>query len=155
VAHGVTSRFILEALEKNGVGHLWSIDRQPLERGLYSQIGIAVGNRFSNRWSYIKGSSRRRLPALLSKLGTIDLFIHDSMHTERNVRFEVERAWKALRPGGAVVVDDIDLNRGFGSFRFGYSGYRSIVCEAEPIRPDLRRFNCKGLFGVIVKEPLR
>ena len=31
VAHGVTSRFILEALERNGLGHLWSIDRPPLK----------------------------------------------------------------------------------------------------------------------------
>ena len=31
VAHGLTSRFILEALERNGAGHLWSIDRPPLE----------------------------------------------------------------------------------------------------------------------------
>jgi hypothetical protein len=28
-----------------------------------------------------------------------------------------------------------------------------MVCEAEPIRPDLRRFNQKGLFGIILKEP--
>jgi hypothetical protein len=26
-----------------------------------------------------------------------------------------------------------------------------LVCEAEPIRPDLRRFNKKGLFGIILK----
>lgn len=29
VAHGVTSRFVLEALERNGSGHLWSIDLPP------------------------------------------------------------------------------------------------------------------------------
>jgi hypothetical protein len=27
------------------------------------------------------------------------------------------------------------------------------LCEAEPLRPDLRRFNKKGLFGIILKEP--
>ena len=32
VAHGVTSRFILEALERNGRGFLWSIDLPPLEK---------------------------------------------------------------------------------------------------------------------------
>src|SRR5579859_6237178 len=31
VAHGVTSRFILEALERNRSGHLWSIDLPPIE----------------------------------------------------------------------------------------------------------------------------
>jgi hypothetical protein len=28
-----------------------------------------------------------------------------------------------------------------------------LVCEAEPLHPDLRRFNKKGLFGIILKEP--
>jgi|HubBroStandDraft_6_1064221.scaffolds.fasta_scaffold02025_10 hypothetical protein len=152
VAHGVTSRFILEALQKNGHGHLWSIDVPPLERFLREQVGAAVGGRFPDRWSYIKGSSRQRLPSLLSALGQIDLFIHDSLHSERNVRFELDRAWVALRPGGAIVADDIDANWGFKSFTESFSGYHSTIGDAEPLRPDLRRFNHKGLFGVILKH---
>jgi methyltransferase family protein len=153
VAHGVTSRFILEALERNGGdGHLWSIDRPPIEREWKQQIGIAVGGAFRNRWSYILGSSRRRLPALLGRLGQIDLFIHDSLHSERNVRFELERAWAVLRPGGAVVVDDIDVNRGFHTFIQSFTDHFSLVCDAEPLRPDLRRSNEKGMFGIAVKS---
>jgi len=57
-----------------------------------------------------------------------------------------------LRPGGAIVVDDVDANWGFKSFTQTYSGYQSTICEAEPLRPDLRRFNQKGLFGIIVKQ---
>jgi hypothetical protein len=155
VAHGLTSRFILEALEKNGDGHLWSIYRPPImERELKAQIGIAVDGRFEHRWSYILGSSRRRLPSVLCQLDEIDLFVHDSLHSERNVRFEMDRAWAALRPGGAIVVDDIDANRGFDSFTNSFSGCDSMVCEAEPLRPDLRRFNKKGLFGIVLKEPV-
>lgn len=153
VGHGVTSRFILEALERNGAGHLWSIDLPPnavLER----EVGVAVAGRFLDRWTYIKGSSRRRLPALLSKLDQIDLFVHDSLHSERTVRFELDRAWAILRPGGALVIDDIDTNWGFWSFTQAFSGYKSLICEAEPLHPDLRRFNKKGLFGIILKEPV-
>jgi hypothetical protein len=58
-----------------------------------------------------------------------------------------------LRSGGAIVVDDIDTNRGFRSFIQSFSGHQSIICEAEPLHPDLRRFNKKGLFGIILKEP--
>lgn len=152
VAHGVTSRCILEALEKGGDGHLWSIDLPPLERDWRKQVGVAVGDRFADRWSYIKGSSRRRLPELLSRLGQIDLFIHDSLHSERNVRFELDRAWAALRPNGALVVDDVDANWGFRSFTQTFSGHQSMICEAEPLHPDLRRFNKKGLFGIILKQ---
>jgi len=152
VAHGVTSRFILEALAKNGRGHLWSIDLPPIERDWRKQVGVAVGDRYADRWTYIKGSSRRRLPGLLSQLGQIDLFIHDSLHSERNVRFELDRAWAALKPGGAIVVDDVAANWGFRSFTQTFSGHESIICEAEPLHPDLRRFNKKGLFGIILKK---
>jgi Methyltransferase domain len=155
VAHGLSSRFILEALERNGDGHLWSIDRPPMEPEWAAQIGIAVDGRFQHRWSYILGSSRRRLPSLLRQLGEIDLFVHDSLHSERNVRFEMDRAWAALRPGGAIVVDDIDVNRGFYTFTQSFSGCDSIACEAEPLRPDLRRFNKKGMFGIVLKENTR
>jgi hypothetical protein len=153
VAHGVTSRFILEALNRNGDGHLWSIDLPPFERVWRKQVGAAVGDRYSDQWSYIKGSSRRRLPDLLSRLVQIDLFIHDSLHSERNVRFELDRAWAALTANGALVVDDVDANWGFRSFTQTFSGHLSLICEAEPIRPDLRRFNKKGLFGIILKRP--
>jgi Methyltransferase domain len=154
VAHGVTSRFILEALEKNGSGHLSSIDLPPMERVWREQVGLAVSESHAGRWTYIKGPSRLRLPKLLSQLGQIDLFIHDSLHSERNVRFELDRAWANLRPGGAIVVDDVDANWGFRSFTKTFSGHQSVICEAEPLHPDLRRFNQKGLFGIIFKEPL-
>jgi len=153
VAHGVTSRVILEALKRNGAGYLWSIDLPPIEKAWQKQVGAAVGDRYADQWSYIKGSSRRRLPGLLSRLGEIDLFIHDSLHSERNVRFELDRAWPALRPGGALVVDDVDANWGFRSFTQTFSDHQSMICEAEPLHPDLRRFNKKGLFGIILKEP--
>jgi hypothetical protein len=79
-------------------------------------------------------------------------FIHDSLHSERNVRFELERAWAVLRPNGALVVDDIDANWGFQFFIQTIPGHLSLICEAEPLHPDLRRFNKKGLFGIILKQ---
>lgn len=154
VAHGVTSRCILEALDKNGDGHLWSIDLPPVDRFWRKQVGAAVGNHCSDRWSYIKGSSRRRLPKLLSRLGEIDLFIHDSLHSERNVLFELDRAWTAISPNGALIVDDVDANWGFRSFTQALPKKQFMIGEAEPLRPDSRRFNYKGLFGVILKQPI-
>src|SRR5690242_17472894 len=154
VARGVTSRFVLEALERNGCGQLWSIDLPPLlEPHLHAQIGAAVGTRFADRWHYLRGSSRRRLRSLLSELGQIDIFIHDSAHTERNVRFEIDQVRPAIRPGGAIIVDDIDLNWSFHDFRESDRNFDSLVCEAQPVKPDLRRFNNKGLFGIAVTLP--
>jgi hypothetical protein len=42
VAHGVTSRFILEALYRNREGHFWSIDLPPIEKSWKSHVGIAA-----------------------------------------------------------------------------------------------------------------
>lgn len=153
VGHGITSRFILEALALNRAGHLHSIDLPPLDPAMRRRIGIAVEPRVAGRWSLIADSSRRALPVLLARLGHIDLFVHDSLHTERNVRFEIDHAWSSLRPGGAIVVDDIDSNGGFQSFTQSHTGYHALVCEAEPIRPDTRRFNQRGLFAILLKDP--
>jgi hypothetical protein len=64
----------------------------------------------------------------------------------------LERAWAALRPGGVLVVDDIDVNNGFSSFTRAHSGYRSLVCRAEPLQPDMSRWGGSGLFGIIHKD---
>jgi predicted O-methyltransferase YrrM len=153
VAHGVSSRFILEALALNGAGQLWSIDLPPVEHDWAEQIGIAVDERNAERWRLIRGSSRVRLPSLLAELGAIDMFIHDSLHSARNVRFELDCAWAALGPGGRIVVDDIDANDVFGAFVAAHRPALALVCEAEPVRPDPRRFNGKGLFGIMLKAP--
>jgi hypothetical protein len=114
---GVTSRTVLEAMERNGHGHLWSIDLPPpLAPALLRQTGIAVPGRLRAGWTYVRGSSRRRLPSLVTELEAIDVFIHDSMHTTRNLLFELETVWPAVRAGGLILVDDVNLNRGFEVF---------------------------------------
>jgi cephalosporin hydroxylase len=154
VAHGMTSRFILEALETIGAGKLWSIDLPPLNPITRQEVGVAVRQTGVpvDRWTYIEGTSRRRLPALLSRLGRIDLFIHDSLHSNRNVMFELECAWRYLSAGGVIVVDDIDANPAFDTFTKAHPEHPSFVCTAEPLSPDMRRFNQKGLFGIIRKQ---
>jgi hypothetical protein len=155
VARGFTSRMILEALERNGAGHLCSIDLpSPLRPELHDQIGAAVRDDLRHRWSYIKGSSRRRLPRLLAELGQIDVFIHDSVHTEYNTYFELEQAWTALRRGGVVMADDIDYSWGFHAFKQANPGHQFLVCHAEPLEPDPPRFDATGLFGIARKMKL-
>ena len=100
-----------------------------------------------------QGNQPAASTTVVSKLGQIDLFVHDSLHTERNVRFEMTQAWAILRPGSALIVDDIDANGGFRYFAQSHSEYQGLVCEAEPLHPDLRRFNNKGLFGIMLKQP--
>ena len=104
-----------------------------------------------HRWTYVRGTSRQRLPRLLARLGRVDLFVHDSRHTEENVRFELTQAWSMLGPGGVVVADDIDMNWGFHGFVNGIPAVQWLRCHAEPLRPDLKRFEARGLFGIAFK----
>jgi hypothetical protein len=154
VAHGMTSRFILEAMERNDAGRLWSIDLPPVNPVTRQEVGIAARQSGvkRERWRYIEGTSRRRLLPLVERLGQIDLFIHDSMHSFRNVMFELETVWDYLRPGGVIIVDDIDANAAFQTFSLRFREHTSLICTAEPLRPDMRRFNQKGLFGIICKR---
>jgi len=153
VAHGLTSRIILEGLERNGTGRLWSIDLPAVDSALHSQIGVAVPDRLRSRWTFLKGTSRDRFPPLLAELGEIDVFIHDSLHTGRNQRFELESAWPHTRPGGAVVIDDIDQSLAFRTFldRVSSQGWLAAkhvtggglwgvsVKSDDPARPTPRR----------------
>jgi Methyltransferase domain len=131
VARGVTTHVILAALERNGGGRLWSIDLPALDPVLHEQIGAAVPDELRGRWSYVAGTSRRELPGLLSELGEVDLFVHDSSHTERNVRLELQRVWSVLRPGGAVVADDIDRSAGFADFVQSAPEGEALVARAD------------------------
>jgi hypothetical protein len=152
VARGITTRFLLEALERNGTGHLWSIDLPPpLERELHRQIGIAVPASLRSRWTYVRGSSRRRLPVVLAGIAPVDLFIHDSNHTARNLLFELHHAWAALAPHGLAVADDVDVNCGFHAFLGEHAEHPALVCHAEPLRPDNIRQDGRGVFGVIAR----
>jgi hypothetical protein len=117
VARGLSTRVLLEALARNGNGHLWSIDLPPLlDDRLAEQTAAAVPERLYDRWTLLRGSSRRVLPGLVAELGQIDLFVHDSMHTARNLGFELEQVWPALAPRGAALIDDVETNTATGRF---------------------------------------
>lgn len=116
VARGVTSRLVLEALARNGLGRLYSIDLPAVDSKYHSQIAIAVPERLRHDWTILNGSSRRQLPRLLANLDTLDFFIHDSLHTGRNTGFEISQAWRIVKPGGALLIDDVYQSLAFHDF---------------------------------------
>jgi len=142
VARGVTSRVILEAFERTGTGHLWSIDLPAMDPSLHHEIGLTVPRVLRGRWTYVAGTSRRRLPTLLEEMGPIDLFVHDSSHTERNVRFELDHAWRAI-VRGAIVADDVNQSGAWAAFAAKLSTGTSYVAEAD---------DASAQFGIAVKD---
>ena len=116
VAHGVSSAFLLQALSVNGTGELWSIDLPPVAEGADDQVGCLVPADLRPRWHLLRGRTRRLLPELVAQLPAIDIFLHDSLHTYRNISLEFETVWPKLRAGGVLISDDVDLNRAFEEF---------------------------------------
>ncbi|MEB4210078.1 class I SAM-dependent methyltransferase [Mycobacterium sp. 94-17] len=130
VARGVSSAFMLDALDKNGAGHLWSIDL-PAIRGDREFTGSAVPDRLRNRWTYILSSSRRALPPLLSELGEIDVFLHDGLHTAETMTMEFHHVWPYLTKNGVLVCDDMQSNTAFIDFARRIDRRPLLMAEAE------------------------
>jgi len=130
VAHGISSRIVLEGLTHNDNGHLWSIDLpHPLNHKLHGQTGVAVTDSCRPRWTYLEGESQQRLPPLVAEAGKVELFIHDSLHTAKNTLFEMEQAASIMTPGGIMLVDDIRGHDGFATFARRHPEYTTLLCS--------------------------
>jgi predicted O-methyltransferase YrrM len=149
VAYGVSSAFILRALEVNGRGTLHSVDLPPLRREAGRLWGIAVPQRLRGRWRFHRGASARVLPRLLGETGTVDLFVHDSLHTLSNMRREFESVWPYLRTGGALLADDVERNRAFGELRLRDPALWRVVEDRE--MTPLHGRAAPVVFGVAIK----
>jgi predicted O-methyltransferase YrrM len=130
VCNGFSTAFVLLALQRNGTGELHSIDLPEVvgadyEPGTFwegkqgaaippgKEPGWMIPTALRERWHLTVGRSQEELPPLLERLGTIDLFVHDSEHSYECMDFEFRAAWPALRKGGALVADDWNWNDAF------------------------------------------
>lgn len=140
VANGVTSSFLLQALELNGAGELHSIDRPPPGTDP-SLVGRLVPAELRGRWTLHRGASKSVLPALVSGLGPIGLFVHDSRHSWRNVRRELRTISPRLARPAAVIVDDAERHSALQDWAERAGASRVELVE-EPGKP--------AFFGVAV-----
>jgi len=117
VASGVSTSYLLYALHRNQRGTLYSIelgDPRYLPKG--KPPGWIVPSWLRSRWNLRLGDSRKLLPELLSHLGKMDVFIHDSLHSYEHMLWEYRAAYPHLRPGGLLLSDDADWNTAFREF---------------------------------------
>jgi len=115
VASGESSTFILQAMEDNKKGKLFSIDLPPSVDQNQRKIifpkdkssGWIIPENLKDRWELHEGDSGDLLLPLLQKLGTIDGFFHDSLHTYDHMMFEYKTSWDFMRNGGILFSDDV------------------------------------------------
>ncbi len=149
VAYGVSSAFILSALEQNGGGKLHSVDLPPLRREAERFWGIAVPEGLRGGWHLHRGASGRVLPRLLEETGPVDLFVHDSLHTLWNMRREFEILWPHLRAGGALLADDVERNAAFDGLQGHNPAFWRVVGDRE--REPLHGRAAPVVFGIAIK----
>jgi predicted O-methyltransferase YrrM len=130
VGLGTSSLFILQALEDNGVGTLYSIDEPyakyqsdagiVIDESAYcahgDRPGMLVPIELYDRWNLLLGTSRKLLPVLCESLGSLDFFFHDSEHTYRNMLQEYTLVWPHLRTCGVLASHDVEWNTAFQDF---------------------------------------
>jgi hypothetical protein len=126
---GQSTAVVLQAMQDNACGTLVSLDLPATESIKHStdhlgsgtmpfgcQPGWTVPERLRSRHKLILGNSRETLPLTLEQLGQIDIFLHDSLHTDHHMTFEFECAWPYLKPGGVLMSHDIFDNPSFHRF---------------------------------------
>lgn len=129
---GKSSAFILRAMQRNGRGHLYTIDLTPpaapedkLSRheSWHDQSPVGAGSGWivpddlRERHTLLIGKSSEQLPPLLDKLNhKLDIFLHDSDHSYENMTWEFATAFPALGRTGLLLSDDVLANKSFFDF---------------------------------------
>jgi|GEM_PF-1279819 len=127
ISSGMSTRLLLEALRRNGGGHLDSIglgrlalraETRAADVGLGDRsVGWLVPDGFDDLWTVHLGRSVDVLPSLLdAHEGPLDLFLHDSLHEYATMQAEYALAAGRLRPGGLLLSDDVHANRAWPDF---------------------------------------
>lgn len=128
VATGESTGYILQALFDNKQGRLYSIDL-PFQWYIYGNhklhldslpvgkmSGYLVPEKIKKNWTLILGSTYQKMPEILKKLKHIEVFLHDSEHTDKTMCFEFEQAWPYIQKGGFLLSDDVSYTKAFFNF---------------------------------------
>ena len=134
VASGVSSAYLLLALQRNEQGTLHSVE---IGDAAYlptnKEPGWIVPEWLRTRWHIHIGDARAVLPGLLRELGPVDMFIHDSLHTYEHMKWEFELADPHIKRGGLLLADDALWNPAFAEFARAISSPRSAIIRGVGI----------------------
>ncbi len=134
VSSGVSSAHFLAALRRNRRGTLHSIDLPTRQHGPvlrrgesvvslppHLATGWAVPEPLRAGWDLRAGPAQRLLPQLVDELDSVDLFLHDDLHTPRHLAFELATVGPKLTGGGVALADNVNWT---GRSFFRYAAHR-------------------------------
>ena len=111
-AAGASATYILEALEKNGEGCLYSVDVEHKD----GFIGRLIPDQLRSRVDVRAGDSLSVLPELLKEVGSVSFFLHDSLHTYVHMMKEYEMLYPHMEQGGIICSHDVLLTNAWKHF---------------------------------------
>jgi len=112
---GMSSAFILKAFADDNLtaAKLYSIEwSEDCEQGalIPDELRSTSGGFIPMHGKVEDFLKRDQLP------GSIDMFLHDSSHSYRHMRWEFRQFWPRLRDGGLLVSHDVQMNAAFPEF---------------------------------------
>jgi predicted O-methyltransferase YrrM len=103
------------ALRDNGRGRLICIDKDVYTSDTFpavTQRNLSAAGLDGERYELISGDSKAVVPQLAERLrGQVDLYLVDGDHTFEGASADIENGLPMLRPGGLVLVHDVDRGR--------------------------------------------
>jgi predicted O-methyltransferase YrrM len=122
VANGLSTRTLLEALNKNGFGRLVSFDVDP-------RASQSVPESLKSNWEFVllkSGSAESELQRIAQTYSNhVGIWFHDSDHSYSWQLMEYDLAAKLLEPGGLLISDDVDGTEAFADFCSAHSSWMS------------------------------
>lgn len=147
ISSGYSSRFLLEALARNGTGHLDSIGVDELAIGRTPEavartiagrpVGWLVPERLHDRWGRHVGTSQEILPNLFDgRDESLDVFLHDSEHIYATMISEYASAFPHLTSDGWLLSHDIHNSSAWNEFlaRNGLRGDAELDHDLGAVR---------------------
>lgn len=118
VAAGWSTLALLTWITSQPQGRLVSVDRPYPGSRSNDYVGAVVpdGLATSGRWQLLNLPDRLGIPRALRALGEVDLVHYDSDKTPEGRRFAYPILYRALRPGGIFISDDVGDNMAFWEF---------------------------------------
>jgi len=132
VASGISSAYILFALKENKKGKLISIDLPyEVDKEYVSNYikeegktfipkdkkpGWLIPEELKKEWHLELGKSSEKLLPLLNGLKSVDIFIHDSEHSYKNMFWEYQTIWPYLKNEGLLLSHDVAWNSACDDF---------------------------------------
>lgn len=130
VAYGWSSLAVLLSLQKRPGSRLVSTDMPYVSLNNEEYVGVVVPEALRSHWTIIRRADRQGLPLALAELPEIDLCHYDSDKSYAGRLWAYPLLWKALRPGGYFISDDICDNVGFRDFAAGL-GLEPVIVKTH------------------------